>query len=426
MNSFEARSEHDSLYGEIKISGILSKIIDTSEFQRMRRIKQLVGAEYVYKDATHTRYQHSLGTAYLAGLMVKDLQTQMPDRKIDDTDILCVEIAALCHDLGHGPFSYVFLEKVLPGLGYSSRNRKDQAYGVFKKIWMNIVEKDRRIDYLTSRDMVFIKELIRGSAEGQETCNYRGREESKWILYQIFCNRSSEVDACKFDYMSRDCSGFGDLNGGYHDFLKSLENPRGVIEVNENKIVYVPQLRSNWDYLKNLHQTKYQSASVNAVQHMISDAIVWADEYLNISGCLHDLDFFCSLGDHILSEIRKIRSDADPKIRAAKEVLKKLDNGQYYEFVRAFNIKDCECEDVIERIVDMDGCISTQMIRISILSDEATKGCVKDGESVIQVFCVDPYEVCAVRCACDDFLKDLSDDAVESHPIEQAEQCPAT
>lgn len=85
----------------------------TVEFQQLRRIKQLGGAEYVFEDATNTRFQHSIGTAYLAGLMARALKSQ-GYTNIDERDVNCIEIATLHNDLDQEPFSHVFAEKILP------------------------------------------------------------------------------------------------------------------------------------------------------------------------------------------------------------------------------------------------------------------------------------------------------------------------
>ena len=64
---------------------------------------QVGGCHFVYPNATHTRFQHSLGVGYLARKFAKKLQEENPD-KMDDKDVICVMIAGLCHDLGKWGF----------------------------------------------------------------------------------------------------------------------------------------------------------------------------------------------------------------------------------------------------------------------------------------------------------------------------------
>ena len=76
------------------------KLIDTPQFQRLRRLNQLGVASYVYPSACHQRFEHSIGTCYLAGELLTHLCQRQPQLKISAKDVLSVQIAALCHDLG--------------------------------------------------------------------------------------------------------------------------------------------------------------------------------------------------------------------------------------------------------------------------------------------------------------------------------------
>ncbi len=93
----------DPLYGYIRLTETEKRIIDTKPVQRLRRIKQLSGAEYVYPAANHTRFEHVLGTMYLAGILTETLPVGLSNDEIE-----MLKIAALLHDVGHGPFSHVF------------------------------------------------------------------------------------------------------------------------------------------------------------------------------------------------------------------------------------------------------------------------------------------------------------------------------
>ncbi len=88
---------------------LLVRLIDTAEFQRLRRIRQLGLAHFAYQAAEHSRFTHSLGALHLATRILAKLEL---DYKITDEQKIAVRCAALLHDIGHGAFSHV-IETVL-------------------------------------------------------------------------------------------------------------------------------------------------------------------------------------------------------------------------------------------------------------------------------------------------------------------------
>jgi len=101
----------DPVHGFITIpeEGVLSDLIDTVEFQRLRYIRQLGVTYNIYPGAEHSRFFHSLGVAHLAGRMYDAI---VADSASVDQEKEKLQIAALLHDVGHSPFSHV-LEGVL-------------------------------------------------------------------------------------------------------------------------------------------------------------------------------------------------------------------------------------------------------------------------------------------------------------------------
>lgn len=95
----------DPVHGYVYITEAEKAIIDSYPMQRLHRIKQLAGAEFVYPGANHTRFEHSIGVMYLAGRLTEN--SAVSDH-MSDGEAEMVRIAALLHDVGHGPFSHVF------------------------------------------------------------------------------------------------------------------------------------------------------------------------------------------------------------------------------------------------------------------------------------------------------------------------------
>lgn len=100
----------DAVHGDIFVEDKFLKIIDTPEFQRMRRIKQLSVANIVFPSADHTRFSHSLGCFYVMKQIIAHFDSIFGKMGIEvskqDKDIAL--LAALLHDIGHGPFSHAF------------------------------------------------------------------------------------------------------------------------------------------------------------------------------------------------------------------------------------------------------------------------------------------------------------------------------
>jgi HD superfamily phosphohydrolase len=97
----------DPIHGYIKITDEERELIDSIFIQRLRRIHQLAGAYLVYPGGVHTRFEHVIGTMHVAGLIGQSVAGKAGLR---DDDIQELRIAALLHDVGHGPFSHLFEE----------------------------------------------------------------------------------------------------------------------------------------------------------------------------------------------------------------------------------------------------------------------------------------------------------------------------
>jgi hypothetical protein len=85
------------------------KLLQSPDFQRLRRIKQLGVSEFVFPSATHSRFAHSVGVFHNAGRLVEIIRRQVRGRFNEERARVAV-LAALLHDVGHGPFSHAFEE----------------------------------------------------------------------------------------------------------------------------------------------------------------------------------------------------------------------------------------------------------------------------------------------------------------------------
>lgn len=89
----------DEIHGTLEFDALEERIIDCADFQRLRRIRQMSVTNLVYPGANHTRFEHSLGTAHLSGMIARRIG-------LDDEEVRKVKLYGLLHDIGHTPFSH--------------------------------------------------------------------------------------------------------------------------------------------------------------------------------------------------------------------------------------------------------------------------------------------------------------------------------
>jgi HD superfamily phosphohydrolase len=179
----------DPIYGYIRLTDVERKVIDTLAVQRLRRIRQLAGAEFVYPAANHTRFEHVLGAMYLAGVVADNLPTRLSSEEKQK-----VRLAGLLHDVGHAPFSHLFEPFLLKYLG---RNHEDMSTWIIA---------NSNLTSVIEREGFDAKELG-ALAVGKFT------DSGKRFLGQII---SSSFDVDKMDFVVRDSyhtgAGYGSVD----------------------------------------------------------------------------------------------------------------------------------------------------------------------------------------------------------------------
>ena len=104
----------DPLWNNIRIDAEALKVLDSEPLQRLRYIRQLGHAFLVYPGATHTRFEHALGTYHLTRRTLGLLRDRGELEGVDPEEITLIRMAALLHDVGHYPFSHALEEAGLP------------------------------------------------------------------------------------------------------------------------------------------------------------------------------------------------------------------------------------------------------------------------------------------------------------------------
>ena len=205
------KSIQDRVHGQIELGGLLVAVMDTAEFQRLDRVRQLGGCYFVYPSATHTRKEHSIGVAHLAGFMARHLAKSQPELEIDEADVLCVELAGLVHDLGHGPFSHMFEEfmsEATPPNAPKWEHEEMSGKLLRRLLRVNEVPVADYFPDCSAADaeehINFVVKLIEGLKDEAKWPDDIGRRENKRFLFDIVSNKRNGIDVDKLDYLVRD------------------------------------------------------------------------------------------------------------------------------------------------------------------------------------------------------------------------------
>ena len=227
----ETKVLKDPVHSYIHINyEVVWNCLDSKEFQRLRRIRQLGGDFQVYPTAEHSRFSHSLGVYEIVRRMVTEIKSLSVE--LSEYDKICVMLAGLLHDVGHGPFSHAF-EHV------TKHSHEDYT----AKIILGETELNQVLAEVSPRLPEDIVSIIEHNHPND-------------ILNQII---SGQLDADRMDYLLRD-SYFSATSYGQFDLERILRTMR-VRKIDENKkalVVKYTGIHSVEDYIMARYQMYWQ------------------------------------------------------------------------------------------------------------------------------------------------------------------------
>jgi HD superfamily phosphohydrolase len=186
----------DPVHGYVTVTEAEKQIIDSYPVQRLRRLRQLAGSEFVYSGANHTRFEHSIGVMHLAGKLTENPNLS---KLLSEEEVQIVRIAALLHDVGHGPFSHVFEHLLVKFLNKTHENMT---------AW--IIRESELQDIIT--ELGYDPDVVGKLAVGEM------RSHGKAFIDQII---QSAVDVDKLDFVVRDTYHTG-AEYGYVDIFRLI------------------------------------------------------------------------------------------------------------------------------------------------------------------------------------------------------------
>ncbi|KAH9773309.1 HD domain-containing protein [Citrus sinensis] len=354
---------HDNVHGNIYLDPVfwLCNSLTLKSFRgKLRDLKQLGLSHLVYPGAVHSRFEHSLGVYWLAGTAVQTLKDyQGLELDIDDIDIQTVKLAGLLHDVGHGPFSHMFEREFLPRvLSGSNWTHEDMSL--------------KMIDYIVDQHYIDID---------SGRLNRVKSAKEKQFLYDIVANGRNGIDVDKL-----------------------METMR----VMGDEICYRAK-----DYLTvyklfsaraDLHRTVYTHAKVKAIELMLVDALLEANEHLGISSSIQQPAEFWKLDDTI---INAILADPRPELKKARDIILRVRRRQLYQFCNEYSVpkakqehfKGITAQDIV---CSQDYCSDVKFLidkeeRISHLLPTFCQ------DMIVRVYAKEPHLVEAVSDAFENF-----------------------
>lgn len=200
----DERVIRDPIHNYITVDNkVIFDLIDTPQFQRLRRIKQLGGTSQAYPGGEHSRFSHSLGVYYIIRRMVGK---SVIKNYLNDYEYLCAMAAGLLHDIGHGPFSHSF---------------EDIFAGQHEEYTVKIIRECPEIATILNQVSPTMVE---------DVCAIIEKTHPNRILIGLV---TSQVDADRMDYLLRD-SYFTGVSYGQFDLARIIR----CIRVVDGKIVF--------------------------------------------------------------------------------------------------------------------------------------------------------------------------------------------
>lgn len=365
----------DIIHDSIELTPIAKTIVDNPIFQRLRNLHQLGVCYFIFPNANNNRFEHSIGTYHLAGLMLEKIiknssyseinkclieikfirnyllkNFELEDNEsnilflekintvlLDDYLTELIKIAGLVHDIGHGPFSHLFDEWLhsIPNIK-SSKLIDHESRSV---ILLENIISDRKIklldeeyyirEFIDNEAFLFISELINPNPD-----------TPKNFIFQIISNSLNGLDVDKLDYLYRDSFYLG--SGNPYDLSRVISHVQVI-----NKNICFPEkisyeiykiFRSRYD----LHKQFYSHKTTICIEYMIRDVLENIDPILKISDSIKDenINKFIDLVDHTILNTANVLKNFDSvysiwkkQIDTILKILNKINDRDIYKCI---------------------------------------------------------------------------------------------
>jgi HD superfamily phosphohydrolase len=304
---------YDAVHGFIRFSELERMLIDSEPFQRLHYIHQLGIAHVVYPGATHTRFEHSLGCMELATRIFERITSKQFAPADEQYWLQIIRLAALCHDLGHLPFSHIAEKELLGPLGHEEWTLKIIQSEHLRPVWSALAAEfpDKKI----------VDDVLK-MAIGEKGVDLPFSSEER-ILSQVITGDFFGAD--RIDYLLRDaqCTGVAYGLFDYHQLIEMLcvirVGSQLQLGIEENGIASCEALLLARHFM---HQRVYQYSTVKAYKfHLVRYML----GFYARGNYLENLENYLALTDNeILSALRKSAKDpTDPGYHDADALMRR-------------------------------------------------------------------------------------------------------
>jgi uncharacterized protein len=312
----------DPVHGYIKITEEERAIIDSPFVQRLRRIHQLAGAYMVYPGGVHTRFEHVVGTMHVAGLIAESIADKA---NLDEEQIQELRLAALLHDVGHGPFSHLF-EEVLTEkthLGHEDISQRIVLESDIGEILEKYGISPKRMSQLCvgkQKTHAFMNEVIAGG-----------------------------LSADIMDYLLRD-SYFTGVEYGkvdIHRVIHSLDVMGDHLVLDQAALyAFEALLIARYEMFKAV----YFHRTVRAAELMLAHSMALADEELGLTN-ISKIDAYLKLTDEVVVYRLTSLPRRNPKLRLARKLAENYNNRKLVKcvFEKVMQRKDRVVEKIFSQ-----------------------------------------------------------------------------
>ncbi len=289
----QAAEIRDPVHGYIYATEVEKAVIDTPVFQRMRRIRQLSGAHLTYPGAQHTRFEHMIGAMQLASLTAETLTSKI---QLGDEDTQQLRLAALLHDVGHGPFSHLFEEVMTEKNGLTHEDMTKR-----------IIEESNLSDVI--RKHGFEPDVVSSLAIGLSP------RKPPYMNEAVAGGLSVDI----MDYLLRD-SYFTGVEYGkvdVHRVINSLEVVGDRLALDRAALYAFEALMiARYEMFKAV----YFHRTVRAAEVMLIKALSIADPYLRLTD-VGELDRYTSMTDEaLLARLTELQPEGSSELERARRL----------------------------------------------------------------------------------------------------------